>query len=99
MLPDLLREKYDYNITREIDSTHALYIQRAELGMMRIGKPGSTSYTMEPVWSFFSDFNEHPDYASNPDLLRAMCDGDPVFWNSLTISAIDGRVIDRDRGY
>jgi len=99
LLPDLLREKYDYDITRENDSTHALYIQRAELGMMRIGKPGSTSYTMEPVWSFFIDFNEHPDYAAIPDLLRALYDGDPVYWNSLTISAIDGRVIDRDRGY
>lgn len=97
-LADLVREKYDYNITKENDSTHELYIQRAELGLMRIGKPGSTTYTLEPVWSFFIGFDEHPDYESNPDLLRAMCNGDPTYWNSLTISAIDGRVIDRDRG-
>lgn len=98
-LADLIREKYDYNITRENDSTHELYILRAELGMMRIGKPGSTTYTLEPVWSFFIGFDEKPDYESNPDLLRAAYDGDPTYWNSLTISAIDGRVIDRDRGY
>ncbi len=97
-LADLAREKYDYNITRE-DGTHELFIKRAELGMMRIGKPGSTTYTLEPVWSFFIEFEEHADYASVPGLLDAATDGDPVFWNSLTISAIDGRVIDRDRGY
>jgi hypothetical protein len=97
-LADLIREKYDYNITKENDSTHELYILRAELGLMRIGEPGSTTYTLEPVWSFFIGFDENPDYESNPDLLRAMCNGDPTYWNSLTISAIDGRVIDRDRG-
>ncbi|MEN6562031.1 MAG: DUF6034 family protein [Christensenella sp.] len=98
-LADLIREKYDYNITREKDSTHELYILRAELGMMRIGVPGSITYTLEPVWNFFIGFDEKPDYESNPDLLRAAYDGDPTYWNSLTISAIDGRVIDRDRGY
>ena len=98
-LADLIREKYDYDITRENDSTHELYILRAELGMMRIGKPGSTTYTLEPVWSFFIGFDEKPDYDSIPDLLRAAYDGDPAYWNSLTISAIDGHVIDRDRGY
>jgi len=98
-LADLIREKYDYNITRENDSTHELYILRAELGMMRIGKPGDTTYALEPVWNFFIGFDEKPDYESIPDLLRAAYDGDPTCWNSLTISAIDGRVIDRDRGY
>jgi beta-lactamase regulating signal transducer with metallopeptidase domain len=98
-LADLVREKYDYDITRENNSTHELFIQHAELGLMRIGKPNATTFTLEPVWSFFIEFTEHPDYSSNPDLLRAGYNGDPVFWNSLTISAIDGRVIDRDRGY
>ena len=97
-LADLLREKYDYNITRE-NGDHELYIQRVEFGMMRVGKPDSVTYTLEPVWSFFTDFVEHPDYASVPGLLDAACDGDPTSWNSLTLSAIDGRVIDRDRGY
>ncbi len=97
-LADLLREKYDYEVTKE-NGTHALYIQRAELGLMRIGKPGSTTYTLEPVWSFFIGFEENPDYSSNPDLLTAGYNGDPIYWNSLTISAIDGHVIDRDRGY
>jgi beta-lactamase regulating signal transducer with metallopeptidase domain len=98
MLPELLREKYDYNVTRE-EGTLELFFQRAELGLMRIGKPGSVTYTLEPVWSFFLEFEENPDYSDMPDLLRAGYDGDPAFWNSLTISAIDGRVIDRDRGY
>jgi hypothetical protein len=97
-LADLVREKYDYNITRE-DATHELFIQHAELGLMRIGKPNAKTFTLEPVWNFFIEFNEHPDYSSSPDLLNAAYDGDPVFWNSLTISAIDGHVIDRDRGY
>ncbi len=98
MLPELLREKYDYNVTRD-EGTVELFFQRAELGLMRIGKPGSTTYTLEPVWSFFLEFEENPDYSDIPDLLRAGYDGDPAYWNSLTISAIDGRVIDRDRGY
>ena len=97
-LADLVREKYDYNITRE-DATHELFIQHAELGLMRIGKPNAKTFTLEPVWNFFIEFSEHPDYSSSPDLLNAAYDGDPVFWNSLTISAIDGHVIDRDRGY
>jgi len=97
-LADLVREKYDYNIAQQ-DDTHELFIQHAELGLMRIGKPNATTFTLEPVWSFFIEFTEHPDYSSNPDLLSAGYNGDPIFWNSLTISAIDGRVIDRDRGY
>ena len=97
-LADLVREKYDYDITRE-DGTHELFIQHAELGLLRIGKPNDKTFTMEPVWSFFIGFEETPDYSSMPDILRAMYNGDPEFWNSLTISAIDGRVIDRDRGY
>jgi beta-lactamase regulating signal transducer with metallopeptidase domain len=97
-LADLVREKYDYNITRE-DATHELFIQHAELGLMRIGKPNAKTFSLEPVWNFFIEFSEHPDYSSSPDLLNAAYDGDPVFWNSLTISAIDGHVIDRDRGY
>ncbi len=97
-LADLVREKYDYDITRE-NGAHELFIQHAELGLMRIGKPNAKTFTLEPVWNFFIEFNEHPDYSSNPDLLNAAYDGDPIFWNSLTISAIDGRVIDRDRGY
>ena len=67
--------------------------------MIRIGKPGSTTYTLEPVWSFLLEFEENPDYSDMSDLLRAGYGGDPAYWNSLTISAIDGRVIDRDRGY
>ena len=98
-LANLVREKYDYDITRENNSTHELFIQHAELALMRIGEPNATTFTLEPVWSFFIEFTEHPDYSSNPDLLRAGYDGDPAYWNSLTISAIDGRVIDRDRGY
>ena len=97
-LADLVREKYDYDITRE-DGTHELFIQHAELGLMRIGKPNAKTFTLEPVWSFFIGFEETPDYSSMPDILRAMYNGDPEFWNSLTISAIDGHVIDRDRGY
>ena len=97
-LADLVREKYDYDITRE-DGTHELFIQHAELGLLRIGKPNAKTFTLEPVWSFFIGFEETPDYSSMPDILRAMYRGDPEFWNSLTISAIDGHVIDRDRGY
>ena len=96
-LIEQLRAKYDYEITRE-NGTRALYLWRAELGLMRIGKPGAKSYTLEPVWSFFIDFDETPDY-SDPDLQRPAYDGDPAYGNSLTVSAIDGRLIDRDRGY
>lgn len=98
MLPDLIREKYDYDVTRE-EGALTLYLQHVQLGMMRVGKPGQSSYTLEPVWSFFIGFEEEPDYSAIPDLLNASFRGDPAYWNSLTISAIDGREIDRDRGY
>lgn len=97
---DQLREKYDYNIAQTSGNrTDTLYMQCAELGLMRIGKPGSGSYKLEPVWSFFIDFAEHPDYAKLGQEIGAVYRGDPVRWNSLTVSAIDGRLIDRDRGY
>ena len=96
-LADLAREKYDYDITRETDPAHDLYIQHAELGLMRVGAPHAAAYTLEPVWSFFVAFQAQPD-DSDPGLLESSFMGDPVRWNSLTISAVDGRAIDRDRG-
>lgn len=95
-LANQLRAKFDYNVTRE-NGNHEIYIQRAELGLMRVGKPGSETYRFEPVWSFFTTFEAQPDY-SNPDLQKAAYSGDPAYWNSLTISAMDGRLIDRDYG-
>lgn len=95
-LADQLRAKYDYDISRK-DGAQELFIQHAELGLMRVGKPGSTAFVLEPVWSFFVDFQEQRDYPDY-ELQRAAYDGDPRFWNSLTVSAVDGRILDRDRG-
>lgn len=96
-LADQLRAKYDYNITRTSGAqTRELYIHHAELGLMRVGAPGSTTFALEPVWSFFIRFEAQPDYESRDP--RAAFDGDPVYCDSLTVSAIDGRILDRDRG-
>lgn len=96
-LIEQLREKYDYEITRK-DGMLTLYLQHVELGYMRIGKPDSEVYQFEPVWSFFIDFEENRDYSKYPDLLRAVYSGDPAYWNAITVSAIDGRIIDRNYG-
>ena len=95
-LADQLREKMDYDVAD--GEVQTIYVRHAELGLMRVGKPGAKAYTLEPVWSFFTSFEAQPSYMT-PDRLRPSYQGDPAFWNSLTVSAVDGRVLDRDRGH
>ncbi len=98
-IPEQLRTKLDHDVTRSQEQTQ-IQVAGVRLGLMRIGKPGAAVYTFEPVWSFFTRFaGEAGAWQTNPDLIDVLADGDPTHWNSLTVSAIDGRIVDRNRGY
>ena len=90
-------------------------ITKAELGLMRVAKADSADYYYIPVWNFYTDLEHTDDYwertgtepyswddhdyvdkDGNPETLYS---GYGYEGGSVTINALDGSVIDRDKGY
>ncbi len=74
-------------------------ITAVTFGLTRVGASGAGSFTYEPVWNFFYDW----DTGTPDDWIALSQDTDfacyPYMTNALTLSAIDGRQIDRNTGY
>ena len=97
-VPDAFRARFDYDVTRAAEPLTAT-ITGVSLGLMRVGASGGDSFTFEPVWSFFYQLGEEPgdDYYIGTE--NNMYDGYPAVSSAITLSALDGRVIDRNIGY
>ena len=90
-------------------------ITKVELGLMRVAKADSDDYYYIPVWNFFTDFEhtddywertgtepyswDDQDYVDEEGNSTIMYDSYPQAWGAVTINALDGSVIDRDKGY
>jgi len=74
-------------------------ITAVTFGLTRVGASGAGSFTYEPVWNFFYDIGTE----SREDWLAQGYDdyfgGYPYMMSAMTLSAIDGRQIDRNTGY
>ena len=79
----------------ELDFT----ITAVTFGLTRIGASGAGSFTYEPVWNFFYEW----DTGTPDDWIALSQDADfgcyPYMTTAMTLSAIDGRQIDRNTGY
>ena len=90
------------------DPDGTVVITKVELGLMRVMKKNSKDYYYIPVWNFFTSF-EHSDafiartgYSPLPpeEYINAYgWDAPPRAWGAVTINALDGSIIDRDKGY
>ena len=69
------------------------------LGLMRIGASGTGSFSYEPVWNIFYEFEDSSKLSRTISERNTEYSGYPYRTNALTLSAIDGRVIDRNTGY
>lgn len=80
-----------YKIYAEEDIAVEMTINQIELSLMRIGKRDDTgTFLIVPVWDFIGDMR------------RTFPEGDEWLDNGLsflTLNAIDGSVIDREKGY
>lgn len=84
-----------------------VHVTGAQLGLMRVDKQDSDEYYYLPVWDIYSELT-HPgneplqesDIVDDQgNLLGGMTSGyAPETWNSVTINAIDGSIINRYTG-
>lgn len=88
-----------YIVLTKNDYDTYIFIDKVQLGLMRIDKPNSSDYLVIPVWDF---------YGYSIGATGSESYSDEEYWNMLpnyhersflTISAIDGSIIDRERGY
>lgn len=68
-------------------------------GLTRIGASGAGSFTYEPVWNFFYELGTSPMEDWILQDRDALLGGYPYVASAMTLSAIDGRQIDRNTGY
>jgi len=97
------RLPYEFNmnhhswVEREIEMDFT--ITAVTFGLTRVGASGAGSFTYEPVWNFFYDLGTDPKEnwigTSKDDYFG----GYPYMTSAMTLSAIDGRQIDRNTGY
>ena len=97
------RLPYEFNLKYhswvEDDIGMDFTITAVTFGLTRIGASGAGSFTYEPVWNFFYELGTSPmEDASLLDRDALIC-GYPYVTTALTLSAIDGRQIDRNTGY
>jgi len=96
-LPYEFNMKYHLWIEDEIAMDFT--ITAVTFGLTRVGASGAGSFTYEPVWNFFyysgTDPNEDWISTSEDDYFW----GYPYMTSAMTLSAIDGRQIDRNTGY
>ncbi len=97
------RLPYEFNLKHhswvEDDIGMDFTITAVTFGLTRIGASGAGSFTYEPVWNFFYEW----DTGAPDDQIALSQDDDfgcyPYMTTALTLSAIDGRQIDRNTGY
>lgn len=79
-----------YKLYAEEDTKVAVNISAINLSLMRIEQKDASGFLLVPVWDFIGDMTEGP-----------WGDGDLMYTgvSYLTLNAIDGSVIDRERGY
>ncbi len=96
-LPYEFNMKYHSWIEDEIEMDFT--ITAVTFGLTRVGASGAGSFTYEPVWNFFYDLGTSP----RKDLIVTSKEDDfggyPYRMGAMTLSAIDGRLIDRNTGY
>lgn len=93
-MPDALRAKLGQS-----GESWQKYAVTVQFGLMRIGAGGSGSYTLEPVWDFFFSSDQEQEAVQDIEQRNALLGVYPQAWDALTLSALDGRVIDRNWGY
>lgn len=81
------------------DKERDVTITNVSFGLMRVGASGAESFSYEPVWNFFYDFGDYDKKLSQITQRNIEFDGYPNMYGALTLSAIDGRQIDRNTGY
>ena len=97
------RLPYEFNLKHhawiEEGNKLTFSITDVTFGLTRVGASGAGTFTYEPVWNFFYDW----DTGSPDNWIALSQDADfacyPYMTNALTLSAIDGRQIDRNTGY
>ncbi len=96
-LPYEFNMKYQSSIENETKLNFT--ITAVTFGLTRVGASGAGSFTYEPIWNFFyysgTDPNEDWISTSEDDYFW----GYPYMTTAMTLSAIDGRQIDRNTGY
>ena len=97
------RLPYEFNmyhhswVEREIEMDFT--ITAVTFGLTRVGASGAGSFTYEPVWNFFYDLGTNPKENWILQDRDALLGGYPYVASAMTLSAIDGRQIDRNTGY
>ncbi len=79
------------------EATMVMVVEHIRLSYMRVKKPDSDECWLLPVWDFLG-YDYNPAYAHTERDLR----GTKSWFSNqslLTINAIDGSIIDRDKGY
>jgi len=97
------RLPYEFNLKHHLwvedDIELDFTITAVTFGLTRVGASGAGSFTYEPVWNFFYDLGTDPKEnwigTSKDDYFG----GYPYMTSAMTLSAIDGRQIDRNTGY
>ena len=101
---DMLQNSFNQlseNYEDEVEHTN-VYVNRITLGFARINvKDRFGGYKLVPVWDFYGHWqNELKDTNDIPEEKLDLQEADTYSYHSLlTINAIDGSVIDRNRGY
>ena len=97
-VPYEIRMQYQ-GISSEFDQEKDVTITAISFGLMRVGASGAGSFSYEPVWNFFYDFDDSSKLSRTISERNIDFSGYPYMTNAITLSAIDGRLIDRNTGY
>ena len=96
-LPYEFNMKHHYWVEEEIEMDFT--ITAVSFGLTRIGASGAGSFAYEPVWNFFYEWGTDQREEWILQDRDALLGGYPYMTRALTLSAIDGRQIDRNTGY
>ena len=88
-----LFQKYSFLDSRGVDAISYLLIDRIKFGYMQVATTASEDYhLLIPVWDFFGAV----DMTETDGTLTL---GVSTLYSELTVNAMDGSIIDRDKGY
>ena len=97
-VPYEIRMRYLKNTTED-DVEKDVTITAITFGLMRVGASGAGSFSYEPVWNFFYEFDDEAKLRRTISERNIEYSSYPYMTNAITLSAIDGRLIDRNTGY
>ena len=97
-VPYEIRMRYQ-GISNEFDQEKDVTITAISFGLMRVGASGAGSFSYEPVWNFFYEFEDSSKLSRTISERNTEFSGYPFMTNAITLSALDGRLIDRNTGY